>query len=164
MKCNHSHLIKAHTCEICHATFSRPENCLRHKRNSHRAADFHPYLCSCGRSYTRSDILLRHQRGCDIHNGVSPEQQRGGQKKRGRKPKAIHQHFARDPSYLAGVAAASHQQQQQQGAHPQSQSQAHSQGFFCQLHHPNASNSPLTLEHWAAVPPPFEGEHGLDSE
>ncbi|TIB92268.1 hypothetical protein E3Q10_02160 [Wallemia mellicola] len=134
-------------CEICHGRFSRPENMMRHKRNSHRSGDLHPYLCSCGRSYTRSDILLRHQRGCEVHNNGGkplPGVTTANLKKRGRKPKAVHQpsHSAppdvTDPSYLAGVAAAATQQQQQQ----------HQQG--------------VALEDWGTVAS-FDSDPGLDS-
>lgn len=77
-----------YTCDICHGTFSRQENMLRHVRNSHRSENDNPYVCMCGRSYTRSDILLRHQRGCETFlSGGKKLSNEKSQTKRGRKPK-----------------------------------------------------------------------------
>ncbi|EOR03737.1 Zinc finger protein C3H1.11 [Wallemia ichthyophaga EXF-994] len=53
----------------CHSTFTRPENMMRHKRNIHRQ-NSNPHICKCGKAYSRSDILLRHQRVCAVNLSV----------------------------------------------------------------------------------------------
>lgn len=51
------------TCGDCDKTFSRKEYVERHRRLKH--LNSRPFPCECGTSFARSDLLLRHRRGCD---------------------------------------------------------------------------------------------------
>lgn len=48
---------RPHVCGICHAAFQRNHDLKRHK-DVHN--DTKPYVCQCGRAFTRKDALKRH--------------------------------------------------------------------------------------------------------
>jgi len=58
-------------CPTCQTTYSRLEYLRRHER---RHADIRPFVCDCGKGFSRSDVLSRHKRQCAVHlNGGSTE-------------------------------------------------------------------------------------------
>ncbi|PWN38326.1 uncharacterized protein FA14DRAFT_188332 [Meira miltonrushii] len=58
-------------CPTCQTTYSRLEYLRRHER---RHADIRPFVCDCGKGFSRSDVLSRHKRQCAVHlNGGSAD-------------------------------------------------------------------------------------------
>jgi len=53
-----------YACDVCGATFTRPQNLKRHRESQHTSME---HICPyCGKSYTRVDSLKRHMdRPCD---------------------------------------------------------------------------------------------------
>jgi uncharacterized Zn-finger protein len=53
-----------HICDVCGATFTRPQNLKRHRESQHTTME---HICPyCGKSYTRVDSLKRHMdKPCD---------------------------------------------------------------------------------------------------
>ncbi|TIB71173.1 hypothetical protein E3Q22_02859 [Wallemia mellicola] len=111
----------------CNATFTRVENMLRHKRNIHREKA-NPHVCKCGKEYSRSDILLRHQRTCstnlELHSSRVPE------------PATIPTTAPQQAGYYYQYQAPTQQaflyqqQQQQQQQHHHQQPQQHHQQYY----------------------------------
>ncbi|RAH48942.1 C2H2-type zinc finger protein [Aspergillus brunneoviolaceus CBS 621.78] len=59
------------TCKICSRTFNRHEHLQRHIRTHTKDK---PYICPCGRSFSRKDLLTRHERlshGLDGRQGAA---------------------------------------------------------------------------------------------
>ncbi|CAD6903145.1 unnamed protein product, partial [Tilletia controversa] len=50
-------------CAACKQTYSRLEYLRRHER---RHADIRPFVCDCGKGFSRSDVLSRHKKQCKI--------------------------------------------------------------------------------------------------
>lgn len=48
-------------CAACKQTYSRLEYLRRHER---RHADIRPFVCECGKGFSRSDVLGRHKKQC----------------------------------------------------------------------------------------------------
>ncbi|KAN0064823.1 hypothetical protein ACQY0O_001880 [Thecaphora frezii] len=48
-------------CPTCSTSYSRLEYLRRHER---RHADIRPFVCECGKGFSRSDVLSRHKRQC----------------------------------------------------------------------------------------------------
>ncbi|KAE8265366.1 hypothetical protein A4X09_0g6666 [Tilletia walkeri] len=48
-------------CTACKQTYSRLEYLRRHER---RHADIRPFVCDCGKGFSRSDVLGRHRKQC----------------------------------------------------------------------------------------------------
>lgn len=58
-------------CPTCQTSYSRLEYLRRHER---RHADIRPFVCECGKGFSRSDVLSRHKRQCAVHlNGDSAD-------------------------------------------------------------------------------------------
>ncbi|RAH86248.1 hypothetical protein BO86DRAFT_395689 [Aspergillus japonicus CBS 114.51] len=59
------------TCKICSRTFNRHEHLQRHIRTHTKDK---PYICPCGRAFSRKDLLTRHERlshGLDGRQGAA---------------------------------------------------------------------------------------------
>ena len=50
-------------CPTCSTSYSRLEYLRRHER---RHADIRPFVCDCGKGFSRSDVLSRHKRQCRV--------------------------------------------------------------------------------------------------
>lgn len=50
-------------CPTCNTSYSRLEYLRRHER---RHADIRPFVCPCGKSFSRSDVLARHKTKCRV--------------------------------------------------------------------------------------------------
>ncbi|EST05150.1 hypothetical protein PSEUBRA_005412 [Kalmanozyma brasiliensis GHG001] len=50
-------------CPTCSTSYSRLEYLRRHER---RHADIRPFVCDCGKGFSRSDVLSRHRRQCRV--------------------------------------------------------------------------------------------------
>ncbi|KAG7404133.1 Regulatory protein ADR1 [Fusarium oxysporum f. sp. rapae] len=59
---------RRHTCSYCERGFRKPEHLRRHTRIHTKEK---PYRCHCGSSFSRRDLLLRHERL--NHQGNRPE-------------------------------------------------------------------------------------------
>ncbi|KAK0531416.1 hypothetical protein OC834_002962 [Tilletia horrida] len=55
-------------CAACKQTYSRLEYLRRHER---RHADIRPFVCACGKGFSRSDVLGRHKKQCKAVVGDS---------------------------------------------------------------------------------------------
>ncbi|KAK0562094.1 hypothetical protein OC861_005499 [Tilletia horrida] len=53
-------------CSACKQTYSRLEYLRRHER---RHADIRPFVCECGKGFSRSDVLARHKKQCKTLSG-----------------------------------------------------------------------------------------------
>ncbi|CAO1635128.1 unnamed protein product [Parajaminaea phylloscopi] len=51
-------------CPTCQTSYSRLEYLRRHER---RHQDIRPFVCECGKGFSRSDVLSRHKRQCHYH-------------------------------------------------------------------------------------------------
>ncbi|CEH16099.1 FOG: Zn-finger [Ceraceosorus bombacis] len=56
-------------CPTCSTSYSRLEYLRRHER---RHADERPFVCDCGKGFSRSDVLSRHKRQCPVALGHAP--------------------------------------------------------------------------------------------
>ncbi|PWN24298.1 hypothetical protein BCV69DRAFT_296581 [Microstroma glucosiphilum] len=53
-----------YVCPACKTTYSRLEYLRRHER---RHQDIRPFVCECGKGFSRSDVLSRHKKQCHYH-------------------------------------------------------------------------------------------------
>ena len=66
-------------CPTCNTSYSRLEYLRRHER---RHADIRPFVCPCGKSFSRSDVLARHKTKCRVVL-ASDNGERKGERTRG---------------------------------------------------------------------------------